>query len=285
MWLQVIGKVRLALAPRDNHWWGSTLYVTSTGLTTSPIPYGRRTFTIDLDLQDHALRVATSDFMQQHFPLHPMPVAEFYRSTMAALRALDIDVGIFTRPVEVVEAIPFEQDVEHASYDPLVVSDYWQALVQADRVFKRFRAEFQGKASPVHLFWGAFDLAVTRFSGRTAPRHPGGVPHCADWVMHEAYSHGVSSAGFWPGAGLGEGEAAFYSYAYPVPAGYSAHPVRPAAATWHDGLGEFVLPYEAVRASADPDAALLAFLRSTYEAAADLGDWDRDALERRPVPA
>jgi hypothetical protein len=281
MWLQVVGKLRLALSPRDNHWWGSTLYVTSTGLTTSPIPYGRRTFTIDFDFHDHRLRVATSDSMQQDLPLGPMPVAEFYRRTMAALREFDIDVAIFTRPVEVVEAIRFEEDDRHASYDPPAAGDFWMALVQADRVFKRFRAEFLGKASPVHLFWGAFDLAVTRFSGRTAPRHPGGVPHCADWVMHEAYSHEVSSAGFWPGTGLGE--AAFYSYAYPRPAGYAGHPVRPAAAGWHEGLGEFILPYVAVRTADDPDGALLDFLRSTYEAAADLGDWDRDALERRPV--
>jgi hypothetical protein len=207
-----------------------------------------------------------------------MSVASFYRKVMEALQALGIDVSIFTRPVEVEVAIPFEEDSQHASYDADAVHNFWQALVQANRVFTLFRARFIGKVSPVHFFWGAFDLAVTRFSGRVAPKHPGGVPNCADWVMEEAYSHEVSSAGFWPGTGVGE--AAFYAYAYPEPTGFRTYAVKPEAAYFFEAMGEFILPYEAVRMAADPDRALLTFLQTTYEAAASLARWDRDALER-----
>ncbi|MGA8259001.1 MAG: DUF5996 family protein [Arenicellales bacterium] len=277
MWLQVAGKIRLKLSPWINHSWGSALYVTARGLTTSPIPYSSDTFSIDFDFIHHALRISTSKGESHAFPLQPMAVADFYRQLMDALYGLGIDVKIFTRPVEIVEAIRFEEDRQHASYDAEVVNRYWRALVQADRVFKAFRAHFAGKSSPVHLFWGGFDLAVTRFSGRTAPRHPGGIPNCADWVMWDAYSHEVASAGMWAGAGLGE--AAFYAYAYPEPAGFSTRKIEPATGYYSDTLHEFILPYEAVRTAADPEAALTSFLQSTYEAAADLAGWDRTALE------
>lgn len=283
MWTQIVGKVRLKLAPWINHSWGSALYVTTRGITTSPIPYGTRTFAIDFDFVDHALHVTTSGGPRHSFALRPMPVADFYRETMNVLHALGLDVKIFARPVEVEEAIPFAQDARHASYDPDAVHRWWLALVQTNRAFARFRARFIGKASPVHFFWGAFDLAVSRFSGRPAPRHPGGAPNCADWVMHEAYSHEVCSAGFWPGAGLGE--AAFYSYVYPEPAGFADHPVQPQTAYYHEGLRELILPYEAVRTSAQPDATLLEFLQTAYEAAATLAHWDRDALESHSANA
>ena len=281
MWTQVVGKIRLALTPWINHSWGSALYVTTRGLTTSPIPDHGRSFTIDLDFVDHRLRITTSEGEERSFALCPMSVADFFRKTMNALRELDVHLHIFTRPVEVAEAIRFEEDRHHASYDADAVHRFFRALVQAERVFTEFRARFVGKVSPVHFFWGGFDLAVTRFSGRPAPKHPGGIPNCADWVMQDAYSHEVSSAGFWPGAGLGEGEAAaFYSYTYPQPAGFADHAVLPEAAFFHAGLGEFILPYEAVRTAADADRTLLSFLESTYEAAAVLAKWDRVALER-----
>jgi hypothetical protein len=281
MWTQIVGKVRLALAPAINHSWGSALYVTTRGLTTSPMAYGSRSFAIDFNFAEHLLRIATSDGETRSFALEPMSVADFFAKTMRALRELGIEVHVFSRPVEVVEAIRFEDDRRHASYDRDAVFRFWRALVHAERVLTRFRARFIGKVSPVHFFWGAFDLAVTRFSGKTAPKHPGGVPNCADWVMQDAYSHEVSSAGFWPGSGLGgREEAAFYAYAYPQPAGFSEYPVQPRAASFHAGLREFVLPYEAVRTAEDPDEALLTFLESTYEAAANLAAWDRPALER-----
>lgn len=280
MWVQIVGKIRLGLAPWINHSWGSALYVTTRGLTTSPIPDGARSFAIDFDFIDHVLRVTASDGTERAFPLEPMSVADFHRKTMDAVRALGIEVEIFGRPVEVEEAIPFEDDERHASYDAAAVQCFWRAQVQVARVFNEFRARFIGKSSPVHFFWGAFDLAVTRFSGRTAPKHPGGAPNCADWVMQEAYSHEVASAGFWPGTG-GLGEAAFYAYAYPEPEGYRSRAIRPQAAYFLEALGEFVLPYEAVRTAAAPDQALLTFLQDTYEAAADLARWDRAALERR----
>jgi Family of unknown function (DUF5996) len=283
MWSQVVGKIRLARGPRLNHWWGAALYVTPRGLTTSPIPDGGRSFAIDFDFVDHRLRIAVSDGGARSFKLQPMSVAEFYRRTMGALRDLGIEVRILARPVEVVEAIPFATDDRHASYDADAVRRFWGALVQADRVLTRFRARFLGKVSPVHFFWGAFDLAVTRFSGRTAPRHPGGAPNCADWVMEEAYSHEVSSAGFWAGAGAGE--ASFYSYAYPAPKGFDQARVRPQGASYHEKLGEFLLPYETVRSAADPDGTLLEFLQSTYEAAAVAAGWDRNALERAETRA
>ena len=279
MWSQVVGKIRLMLSPDMNHSWGSTLYVTTRGLTTSPIPFGAFTFAIDFDFIAHTLCITTSQGGNRIFALEPMPVADFYHKTMQALGELRIDADIFTRPVEVEVAIPFEKDIQHASYDANTVSLFWHALVKTDSILKDFRARFIGKASPVHLFWGAFDLAVTRFSGRTAPKHPGGAPNVAARVMEEAYSHEVSSAGFWPGTGLGE--AAFYAYAYPTPAGFSEYPIQPEAAYFHDKLGEFILPYEAVRSAGNPAQTLLSFLQTTYEAAATLAEWDRASLERK----
>ena len=278
MWTQVVGKVRLMLSPDINHTWGWTLYVTTRGLTTSPIPYGGFTFAIDFDFIAHTLRISTSKGDERVFTLKPMSVAEFYRKIMQALRELGIEVKILARPVEVEVAIPFEKDDQHASYDPDAMNSFWQAFVCADRVFKEFRGRFIGKVSPVHFFWGGFDLAVTRFSGRMAPRHPGGIPNVADRVTQEAYSHEVSSAGLWPGTGLGE--AAFYAYAYPTPEGFSKHPVQPKAAYFHDKLGEFILPYEAVRTAENPEDTLMSFLQTTYEGAATLANWDRSALER-----
>jgi len=284
MWTQIVGKVRLEQAPWINHSWGSALYLTTRGLTTSPVPYENKTFSIDFDFVGHALRITTSAGEEHSFELAPMSVAAFYRRTMETLGELGLEVEIYPKPVEVPDPIEaFPEDETHASYDADAVHRFWRALVQADRVFKAFRARFIGKVSPVHFFWGAFDLAVTRFSGRDAPKHPGGVPNCADWVMEEAYSKELSSAGFWPGTGLGE--AAFYSYAYPEPDGYRHRTVQPEAAYFLDDMGEFVLPYEAVRTADDPDTKLLTFLQDTYEAAADLADWNRDALEGDATPA
>ncbi|WP_211214079.1 DUF5996 family protein [Salisaeta longa] len=282
LWSQVVGKVRLACAPWINHSWGVALYVTPRGLTTSPIPHNGATFALDFDFVDHALRLETSTGTQRAFALTAQPVAAFYEQTMALLHDAGIDVSIHPRPVEMEDVIPFPDDTTHAAYDPDAIHRFWHALVHAQRVFTAFRAPFIGKVSPVHFFWGAFDLAVTRFSGRTAPTHPGGIPNCPDWVMEEAYSHELSSAGFWPGSGLGE--AAFYSYAYPTPDGFADAPVTPDAAFYHEDLGEFILPYEAVRTAPDPDSTLIAFLRSTYAAAADTGDWNRAALERTAPP-
>jgi hypothetical protein len=278
MWTQVIGKIRLSSSPWLNHSWGSALYVTTRGLTTSPIPSGSGTFEIEFDFVTHALRMTASNGAERSFSLAPMSVAAFYSNCLDELRDLGVNVKIFTRPVEVEEAVRFEEDDRHASYDADVVHRFWQALVQSDRVFKTFRARFIGKASPVHFFWGSFDLAVTRFSGRTAPLHPGGAPNCADWVMQEAYSHELASAGFWPGTGLGE--AAYYAYAYPEPEGYRTQGVKPPGAYFYPSLAEYILPYEAVRTAGSPDQALLEFLQTTYEFAADLAVWDRSALER-----
>jgi hypothetical protein len=277
MWVQIVGKIRLELSPWVNHSWGSTLYATPSGLTTSPIPYAGGAFSIDFDFVRHMLRIAGADGGTREFALEPMAVAAFYRKIMQALAELGIKVRIFTRPVEVLEAVRFENDVRHASYDRETVKRVWRAFSLVDGVFKIYRAGFIGKASPVHFFWGAFDLAVSRYSGRPAPRHPGGVPNCADWVMQEAYSHEVASAGFWPGAGLGE--AAFYAYAYPEPAGYSSRTLQPKAAYYSETLKEFILPYEAVRSAANPELALLGFLKTSYESAADLAVWDRAKLE------
>ncbi len=279
MWTQVAGKIRLTLSPDINHGWGSTLYVTTRGLTTSPIPYSDFSFAIDFDFIDHLLHITTAQGTTRAFPLEPMAVAVFYRKTMQALRELGIEIKIFARPVEVEVAIPFEMDEQHSSYDAEAVTRYWRALVWVDQVFKEFRARFIGKVSPVHFFWGGFDLAVTRFSGRTAPKHPGGAPNVAARIMEEAYSHEVSSAGFWPGTGLGE--AAFYAYAYPAPTGFNTYPVQPESAYFHEQLGEFILPYEAVRKAKNPAHALLSFLETTYEAAANLAEWDRSVLERK----
>jgi hypothetical protein len=269
----------LALGPTVNHWWGAAFQIGTNGLRTSPMPHGERTVDIEMDFVKHELRLTTSAGEERAFALAPMTVAEFYRRTMDMLAGVGVHIHVIPRPVELPEVIPFPDDHVHASYDGEAIGRFWAAVVQAHRVLADFRARFVGKASPTHFFWGAFDLASTRFSGRPAPRHPGGAPNCPDWVMHEAYSHEVWSAGLWPGAGLGD--AAFYAYAYPAPAGFAAAAVAPAAAYFHEGLGEFILPYEAVRTAADPDAALLAFLDSTYTAAADLGAWDRGALERR----
>lgn len=280
MWTQLVGKTRLALAPMENHWWQCTLYVSVRGLSTGPMPSGARLLAVHFDFIDHALVLETGDGERRRLPLVAESVARFHARYMQALRELGFEPRIVGRPVEVQEAIPFAEDEKHAAYDPDAVHRWWRALVQTDRVFKRFRSGFLGKQSPAHFWWGSFDHAVTRFSGRTAPRHAGGAPNCPDWVMVEAYSHECSSAGFWPGGGPVD-EAAFYAYVYPEPEGYAASRVQPAAAWYHRGAGEFILPYEAVRTSADPDATLLQFLESTYAAAADCGRWDRDALERK----
>jgi len=278
LWTQIVGKIRLARAPWLNHSWHVTLYVTARGLTTSPIPDGIRTFQIDFDFIDHHLRISTSDGAMRQFALAGQSVASFYTAIMAALAELGIHIVIDEMPNELPEPIRFSQDHQHASYDPDAVRRFFQILVNADRVFRQFRTGFLGKASPVHFFWGSFDLAVTRFSGRRAPRHPGGVPHLPDDVACEAYSHEESSAGFWPGSGAID-YPAFYSYSYPEPAGFRTTRVRPDAAFFSEALGEFILPYDAVRTAAQPQQALLEFLQSTYEAAANAAKWDRDALE------
>jgi hypothetical protein len=280
LWTQVVGKIRLALAPMMNHWWQVPLYVTVRGLTTSAMPYGGRAFQIDFDFVDHRLVIAVSDGRTDGFALTPRSVASFHREVMDRLRALALPVHIWTMPVEIPDAIPFEQDEAHAAYDREHANRFWRILVQSERVFNAFRGRFLGKVSPVHFFWGSFDLAVSRFSGRRAPPHPGLAPNLGPWVMREAYSHEVSSAGFWPGTGP-MGTPAFYAYAYPDPPGFAEAKVRPEAAYWHPDLSEFVLPYDAVRHSTAPDEDLLAFLESTYAAAADRGGWDRAALERR----
>ena len=279
LWTQVVGKVRLALAPMVNHWWQVALYVTARGLTTSLMPVGRRGLEIQFDFVDHRLALLTTDGDTRHLDLRPCSLADFYAETMEALGALEVHVPMLPRPVEVAVSVPFIEDTETRPYDAGAARRFWLALVQASRVMGVFRGPFVGKSSPVHFFWGAPDLAVSRFSGRTAPRHPGGVPHCADWVQELAYSHEVSSCGFWAG---GSEEGSFYSYAYPEPPGFRDWPVQPAAASFDQELGEFVLPYAAVRTADDPDARLLEFFQSTYDAAAELGTWDRAALEGRP---
>jgi hypothetical protein len=275
---QIVGKIRLARTPWLNHSWHVALYVTARGLTTSPIPDGARSFQIDFDFIDHVLRISTSDGQQRQLLLTAQPIAAFYAAVMAALAELGIDVKIDDKPNELPDPIRFPDDQVHASYDPDAAHRFWQVLRQADRVFAKFRTGFLGKSSPVHFFWGSFDLAVTRFSGRPAPRHPGGVPNLPDVVAQEAYSHEVSSAGFWPGGGAID-YPAFYSYAYPAPEGFATTRVRPEAAFFSEALGEFILPYDAVRIAADPDGTLLDFLQSTYEAAANAAGWDRAALE------
>jgi hypothetical protein len=282
LWTQIVGKVRLVCSPWQNHSWHVTLYVTARGLTTSPIPHGTRSFQIDFDFIDHRLLLQTSDGATGGFALEPQPVAAFYGRLMEELRRLGLAVDIVPKPNEVADAIRFDRDDAPRAYDREYVNRFWRVLVQSDRVFKEFRARFLGKCSPVHFFWGAPDLAVTRFSGRRAPRHPGGVPNLPDWVAREAYSHEVSSAGFWPGGGPIP-HAAFYSYAYPEPAGFPAARV-PSRAFYSKDLREFILPYDVVRQADDPDATLLGFLQASYEAAADLGGWDREALERRGDP-
>jgi uncharacterized protein DUF5996 len=281
MWLQVVGKVRLALTPLINHWWNVPLYVSSRGLTTSLMHAGDVGLEIEFDLGDHVLEFRTTTGERRHVVLEPQSVASFYAATMAALDDLDISVHVMPRPSEVVDAIPFDQDETHRSYDRDAVHRFWLALVNVDRVLTVFRSRFIGKASPVHLFWGGADLCTTRFSGRAAPRHQGGVPNCPDWVQVLAYSHEVSSAGYWPGGG---DDGVFYSYAYPEPDGFGDWSVVPEGAHYDKDLGEFVLPYTAVRTADDPDATLLSFLHSTYDAAATLGTWDRAALETPRLP-
>jgi hypothetical protein len=272
LWTQVVGKVRLALAPMVNHWWQVPLYVTARGLTTSLVPSPTGGFEMTFDFHSDELEIRAVSGARSSVALEPRSVADFTAEVLARLRELGIEVRILMRPVEIVDAIPFADDHVHASYDAGQVRRFHRALVDATRVLEAFRGEFIGKVSPVHFFWGAFDLAVTRFSGRPAPPHPGGIPNCPDRVMVEAYSHEVSSCGYWPG---GEAEGLFYAYAYPEPDGFRSFPVAPAAAHHDEELGEFVLPYEVVRRAGDPDDELLSFLRSTYRAAAETAGWDR----------
>jgi len=280
MWTQIVGKIRLTLTPWTNHSWHVTLYVTSRGLTTSPIPHGTDTFEIRFDFIDHQLRILKSDGGQQSVELKPRSVADFYKAVMGALNELDLAVKIDILPNEIPNPIPFDRDEQHRSYDPKYANRFWRVLVQNDRVFKEFRSRFCGKCSPVHFFWGAPDLAVTRFSGRSAPKHPGGIPHLPDAITREAYSQEVSSLGFWPGADAMP-MAIFYSYAYPEPTGFSEAKVKPDAASYNAQFREFVLPYDAVRTAKSPDDAVLDFAQSTYDAASQLGNWDRATLEEK----
>ncbi|MGB7921751.1 MAG: DUF5996 family protein [Pyrinomonadaceae bacterium] len=274
MWTQIVGKIRLAQTPLINHWWNVPLYLTARGLTTSAMPYGARSFEIEFDFIDHRLLISCSDGTTKTLDLVPRSVADFYREVMATLGDLGIEVKIWTTPVEIPDPIPFEQDQQHASYDPAYANRFWRVLSQADKVFTEFRARFIGKSSPVHFFWGSFDLAVTRFSGRRAPEREG-----ADSITREAYSHEVISHGFWPGSAASP-RAAFYSYTAPEPAGLSLEPVRPAAAFYSKEMSEFLLPYDDLRKENAPEESLLEFLQSTYDAGARLANWDRQSLER-----
>jgi hypothetical protein len=280
MWTQIVGKIRLTLTPWINHSWHVTLYVTSRGLTTSPIPHGLFTFELAFDFIDHQLHIDKSDGNRRMIELKPRSVAEFYRMVMQALGDLELAVSINTIPNEVENAIPFDRDEEHRSYDREYANRFWRVLVQSDRIFKQFRSRFCGKCSPVHFFWGSFDLAVTRFSGRPAPPHPGGVPHLPDEITREAYSQEVSSLGFWPGNAAAP-TPIFYSYAYPEPAGFAGAKIQPDAAVYEAKLREFILPYDAVRTAENPDQVLLDFAQSAYDAASKLGKWDRAALEEK----
>jgi len=277
-WSQIVGKLRLKLCPFTNHWWHTTLYVTARGLTTSTMPYGTRTFQVDFDFISHQLLILTNDGEVRTLPLAPRSVADFYRDLMSTLHAMGIDVRIWPMPMEIENPSRFDTDTQHRSYDPEYANRCWRIMVETDRVLKEFRSRFIGKVSPSHFFWGSFDLAVTRFSGRVAPMHPGGIPGLPDVVTREAYSHEVSSAGFWPGGGPVE-YPAFYSYAYPTPAEFSVQPVAPAEAFFDQKAGEFLLPYSVVRNAPDPDQMLLSFLETTYDAAARLGRWNRAELE------
>jgi len=279
MWTQIVGKIRLALAPLVNHWWNVTLYVTPRGLTTSAMPYNDRLIRIDFDFIDHMVLIQTTDGSTKSISLRPRSVAEFYQEMMAAIGSLGMPVKIWTTPVEVPDRTPFENDHKHATYDPEYAQRVWRIMAQASRVFTEFRSRFIGKVSPIHFFWGSFDLAVTRFSGRTAPSHPG-VPNCGRFVAVEAYSHEVSSCGFWPGGGP-VNEPSFYAYAYPEPQAFKDYPVKPPEAFYHTGMGEFLLPYDVVRNAKSPDEVLLSFMQTTYEAAATCAKWERRALERQ----
>lgn len=274
MWTQIVGKIRLALTPLINHWWNVPLYVNAHGLTTSAIPCGNRPFELWFDFLDHQLVLQMSDGSRKSLPLKRMSVADFYREVMSMLRSSGIEVRIWRMPIEIPDPIPFDQDRVHASYDPEAAQRFWKILLNVQCIFDEFRSRFLGKCSPIHFFWGSFDLAVTRFSGRPAPERPG-----ADRITREAYSHEVSSVGFWPG-GDNITDPAFYSYTAPEPQGFRDWPVRPAAARYDTQLGEFILMYDDVRTSASPGATLLDFCQSTYEAGATLGKWDRNALER-----
>jgi hypothetical protein len=278
LWTQIVGKIRLAQTPWLNHSWHVVLYVSARGLTTSPIPYGHRSFQLDFDFLKHVLAVSTDDGSYREIGLFPRSVAEFYADVMRALSELDIDIRIHEMPNELSDPIRFSEDRVHASYDREYAERHWQILFQVHRVFYEFRTSFIGKCSPVHFFWGSFDLAVTRFSGRRAPLHPGGVPYLPDAVAQEAYSHELSSAGFWPG-GAGVEYPAFYSYAYPEPPGFASAAIRPKEAFYDQTLSEYILPYDAVRTADNPDRVLMGFLSSTYEAAAATGKWNRAALE------
>jgi len=277
MWTQIVGKIRLTLSPWTNQSWSVTLYVTSRGLTTSPIPHGTRTFEINFDFIDHQLRIEANNGERRTIELKPRSVADFYRSVMKSLDELHLSVTIHKLPNEIENPIPFDEDEEHRAYDREYANRFWRVLVQSDRVFKEFRSRFCGKCSPVHFFWGSFDLAVTRFSGRPAPPHPGGVPHLPDAITREAYSMEVSSLGFWPG-NTAAPMPIFYSYAYPEPAGFADAKVQPAAAFYEPKFREFMLPYDLVRSAENPDQVLLDFAQSTYDAASTLAKWDREAL-------
>jgi hypothetical protein len=281
MWLQIVGKVRLTQSAWINHSWHSTFYVSARGLTTSAIPYGTLTFEIEFDFISHQLEVRVSNGSSRTLPLRPQSVAAFYRQLMQALTELGLPVRIHVKPNEVVEAIPFDRDETHHAYDPESAASFWRILAQSDRVFRVFRGRFIGKCSPVHFFWGGPDLAVTRFSGRTAPTHPGGIPNLPDAIAIEAYSHEVSSCGFWPGGGPIP-HPAFYAYAYPEPAGFADAPVGPDGAFYSTDLREFLLPYDRVANAPDPDAALLEFMQTTYDAAARLAAWDSSLLRSAP---
>jgi hypothetical protein len=278
LWLQIIGKVRMGNTPLINHWWNVPLYVTARGLTTSLMqhPSGEG-FQIDVDLREHALHITTVSGPQRSMPLQAGPVSAFYGEFMSQLNALGLETHVWSMPVEIPGAIAFTDDDQHTSYDPEQAQRFWLALTRIVPALERFRSGFVGKASPVHLFWGGLDLATTRFSGRPAPPHPGGAPNCGPHVMREAYSHEVSSCGYWPD---GAAEGLFYSYAYPTPPGYADRPVQPSEASWSDELAEFVLPYEVVRTATNPGETLMTFLNSTYEAAATAANWDRKRLER-----
>jgi hypothetical protein len=279
-WMQIVGKTRLSLAPMQNHWWNTTLYLTPRGLGTSAIPAAARSFSVEFDFVDHVLVLRASDRPVRTLALTAKPVAEFYRAYVDALAELDVHPAIWPVPVELADTLRFDEDRMHRSYDPGAANRCWRVLAQADRVFKIFRGRFLGKSSPSHFWWGSFDLSCTRFSGRPAPTHPGGVPNCPDYVTREAYSHECISVGWWPGTEGSVEEPAFYAYAYPEPPGCPAASIAPAGAYYHAGLHEWILPYERVRNASDPDAAVLAFCHSTYSAAATLGGWDR-SLERR----
>jgi len=289
-WIQIVGKTRLALSPMQNHWWQVVLYVTARGLTTSPIPYRGRTFEVEFDFIDHLLLASTNDGAMRSMPLRPQSVADFYRAYLSMMHSLDIEPNIRPVPSEIPDSTPFTADNAHASYDADAAHRCWLILAQSDRVLKRFRGRFLGKSSPVHFWWGGFDIACTRFSGRGAPVHPGGIPTIPDYVTREGYSHECISAGWWPGMPGGPvTEPAYYAYAYPEPDGCAVAQIRPADGYYHEEMHEWILPYESVRSAQDPDGTLLDFFQSTYEAAADLGKWDRIALERpvawRPPPS